>query len=321
MEQLIFDADGSSYNLYVGVCPVQQDLGLFQRGTKDNIAYVPGVWADIDIKDGGFESEEAILRWLMSLPLRPSIICGSGSGGVHAYWRLHWDEQGDGDLVERWWSYLDEMAGERTIDKLVDTTRILRLPGSVYFPKPGAESHALKMVKLIDVPGITYSAQELFDLSAEAFQRRQEKRIKLRATDGNRRIDADRLANSLITSNGIPGRWTLMRAIARVEEHFNDEASWADILIPHGWTLRKQLRDGSNEWARPGQSDRSATTDFGDSPVMSLLSTSEETGLFDLKDAGIPITKYRAALRLNFNDDEQAMVRFVIDHLLQNKGK
>lgn len=318
LETLIFDPDGSSYNLYIGVCPVVEDLGLFKRGTKTNIAYVPGVWADIDIKDGGFESEDAILSWLMSLPVRPSIICGSGSGGVHAYWRFHWGQHGTEATVEQWWAYLDEMAGERSIDKLVDATRILRIPGSVYFPKPEAASSKLKMVKLIDAPGITYDMDQLLDLSADAFARRIEKRNRLRNEDAQRRLDTDSLARALLADE-VVGRWALMRAIAAVEDYANQELDWFSILVPHGWTHRKSFSDGSNEWARPGQNDRSAVTDYEGSPVMSLLSTSEDTGLADLKDAGIHLSRYRVALRLMYNDDEAAMVRDMVDKMKKIK--
>lgn len=321
LENLIFDPDGSSYNLYIGVCPVVEDVSLFRRGTKDNIEYSPGVWADIDVKDGGFESEGDIVAWLETLPIRPTIICGSGSGGVHAYWRLHWGQKGDGELVERWWSYLDEMAGERSIDKLIDLTRILRIPGSVYFPKPDSKSPALKMVKLIEASGITYSYDTIYQLSADAYERRLAKRAKLRYDDANSRLDADTIAAGLLKKNGIVGRWALNRAIARVEDYVNQTYDWFDILIPHGWSHRQELRDGSQEWARPGQSDRSAVTDFEKSPVMSLLSTSEDTGLADLKDAGIHLSKYRVLMRLGYNDNEAALVYDTVEKMINHANK
>lgn len=312
LQDLVFDPDGSSYNLYVGVCPILDDVKLFKRGTKDNVEYSPGVWADIDVKEGGFESEGDILGWLGSLPIRPTIICGSGSGGVHAYWRLHWDERGDGELVERWWAYLDEMAGHRSIDKLVDLTRILRVPGSIYFPKADSLSPALKMVKLIEASGITYSKDTLFSISADAYERRVVKRQQLRYADASSRFNAEALAQSLMKENGLMGKWALKRCIAQVEDYVNDTYDWFDILTPHGWTHRQELRDGSNEWARPGQKDRSAVTDFEKSPVMSLLSTSEDTGLADLKDAGIHLSKYRVLKRLNYQDQDDPLVRDVV---------
>jgi hypothetical protein len=40
---------------------------------------------------------------------------------------------------------------------------------------------------------------------------------------------------------------------------------------------------------------------------------SESTGLADLKDAGVPLTKYTVALRLMFADDEAAMTQYVVE--------
>jgi hypothetical protein len=92
--------------------------------------------------------------------------------------------------------------------------------------------------------------------------------------------------------------------------------SWAEILEPYGWTWQRELRDGSNEWARPGRDERSAVVDYEDSPVMSLLSMADETGLADLKDAGIPLTKYRVLWRLKFNDqDDDSMIKYLIKRM------
>ena len=105
LEAVIFDPeDGSRWNLYISVSPVKEDVQLRRRGTKSNVDYIPGVWADIDVQQGGFESEEVLLGWLDALALPPSIICSSGSSGVHAYWRLKWSEEGDEKLVDAWCS-------------------------------------------------------------------------------------------------------------------------------------------------------------------------------------------------------------------------
>lgn len=316
LQSIVFDSDGSSWNIYAGICPVREELSIYRRGTKDNIAYVPGLWADIDIKPGSFDTEQDILDWLHSLALKPTMICGSGSGGVHAYWRAHWTEQFDENLVERWWSYLDEEAGEhRTIDKLIDTTRMLRLPGTVHFPKMTSSSsdasRKLGMVKIIELTGKTYGAQQVMDITEGAYLRRGERRKRLVGEDAQRRIDGDALAKSLL-SDKIVGRWRLLKAIAYIEDIVANNYSWDDILVPMGWTFMKQLRDGTNEWARPGRKERSAVCDFEGSSVMSLLSTSQETGLFDLKDSGIALSKYRVLLRLHFNDDTNALIRAVI---------
>lgn len=316
LESLIFDEDGNKWNLYLGVCPIKEDVSLKKRGTEANIDYVTGVWADIDVKEKGFSSQDEIFQFLYGLALQPTIVVGSGSGGVHAYWKLAPGQRGTKELVERWWSYLDETAGDKSIDKLVDLTRILRIPGTVYFPKEKSGSKVGSVEILYKLPN-TYTIDQITEVSDEAFKIKHEKRKKLISEDANRRMDMDVFARDMLAGLG-GNRWKMWRAIAELENYVNERVSWAEILEPHGWKWMRTLREGSNEWARPGRSERSAVVDFEDSPVMSLLSSAEETGLADLKDAHIPITKYRAMLRLTFNDDEKTMVTHLIGRLEQD---
>lgn len=317
LESMIFDDDNASqWNLYVGVAPVKEHVTLTQRGDEDNVDYVTGVWADLDIKSNSFQSRDEILQFLFSLTLQPTIVVASGSGGIHAYWKLARGEKGNKEIVERWWSYLDEAAGDRKIDKLVDLTRILRIPGTVYFPKPdsGAKIGTVEILYLLDN---SYTMQEITEISQEAFATKHERRKKLISADANRRLDVDEFARTIMGAKG--NKWKMWRAISEIEDYVNERISWAEILEPHGWTWQRTLRDGSNEWARPGRNERSAVVDYEDSPVMSLLSSAEETGLADLKDAHIPITKYRAMLRLQFGDDnEKEMVNYLISRLEQD---
>lgn len=311
LEDTVFGEDGSNWNIYIQVCPIKEDVTLKQRGTKSNVDYVPGVWADLDVKEGGFASQEEILKWLNELDLLPTIVASSGSSGVHAYWKLRWDEKGNEALVDSWWSYLDEKAGERKIDKLVDITRILRLPGTIRFPKKEETSGKLGSVSIISIhPERRYSVSEIQEVSADAMARKAAERKRTIAKIAERRAQVDEMARGLIDSSG---RWGYLQAIAHVEDYVNENWQWAHILEPFGWKYRRTLSDGSKEWARPGQSDRSAVVDFEGSPVMSLLSMSEATGLADLKDAGVPLTKYTVALRLMFNDDEKRMTEYVVD--------
>jgi hypothetical protein len=313
LESLIFDKDGTKWNLYFGIAPIKEDITLTQRGSEDNVAYVPGMYADIDVKDGGFSSQDEIIQFLFSLTLTPTIVVGSGSGGVHAYWKLAPGEEGTKHLIERWWAYLDETAGEKNIDKLFDLTRILRIPGTVYFPKEGTGSK-VGAVEILYLTGNTYTVEQVTEISSDAFQIKYDKRKKLISKDANARMEMDGVARELLSKRG-KNQWQMWRAIAEVEDYVNDHMPWSEILLPYGWTHMRTLRDGSNEWARPGRKERSAVVDYEDSPVMSLLSSSPETGLEDLKDAGIPITKYRALLRLKFNDQDRTMVDFIIDKM------
>lgn len=315
LESMIFDEDGSKWNLYFGVCPIKEDVDYNKRGTEDNIEYVTGVWADIDIKEKGFSSQKEIIDFLFGLALQPTIVVGSGSGGVHAYWKLAPGELGDKELVDRWWSYLDESAGTRSIDKLIDLTRILRMPGSVYFPKTGTTSKVGKVEILYKIEK-TYTIEELYEISTEAFTVKHNRRKAVISKDANARLDMDGFARSALEGRG-GNYWKLLRAVSELEDYVNQQMSWAEILEPYGWTWQRTLRDNSNEWARPGRDERSAVVDFEDSPVMSLLSMAEETGLSDLKDAGVPLTKFRVLRRLRFADDEDArgMLDYVIDRM------
>lgn len=319
LHSLIFAADGSLWNTYVAIAPVKEDVGLTKRGTEENVDYIPGVYADIDVKDKGFTSQEEILEYLDSLKLEPTMVCGSGSGGVHAYWRLHWEEQANRDLLERWWSYLDEAAEDRQIDKLIDSTRILRLPGTVYFPKEGSGGN-IGSVKLLRVSGKTYSATELTSISEPAYAVKTERRKSLIRSDQQRKFEMEAFARSALQSQ-TGNYWATLRAISELEGYVNSQIPWADILEPHGWTWKRTLRDNSNEWARPGRNERSAVVDYEDSPVMSLLSRSEDTGLSDLLDARIPLTKYRVLLRLKYNDDEKTMVQDLIKEITEWRGE
>jgi hypothetical protein len=312
LESLIFEDDGSKWNLYFGVCPIKDDVTLTRRGTEANIEYVGGVWADIDVKEGGFASQQEIIGFLYGLALRPTIVVGSGSGGVHAYWKLSPGEKGNKELVERWWSYLDEEAGDKSIDKLIDLTRILRIPGSVYFPKE-ASTGKIGAVEILYMVPDTYTIGQIYAVSDAAFKTKHENRKRTIDNDYARRMDVGTAAQSLI-SNG--NRWSHLRAYAEIEDYVNTYFSWDEILVPHGWTYLRDRTDGSREFARPGRGEKSAVVDFEGSPVMSLLSTSEETGLADLLDARIPLTKYRVRLRLEYNDDGPFMVRDLSDQIL-----
>ncbi len=94
---------------------------------------------------------------------------------------------------------------------------------------------------------------------------------------------------------------------------------WDDILVPHGWRFINEGTEGRRLWSRPGGDYRkSAVTDWEGSEgnVMSLMSTSRETGLLDLLEAHIPLTKERVLLRLSFNDQYELMTDW-IDSLIE----
>lgn len=304
--------EGRKYNTYISCFPVKEDnnIGALSRGTKEDIKEVFGVYADLDVKPGCFESKEEIRDFLYGLDLRPTMIVDNGKyGGVHAYWRLHHGLTTEEDMLLKWWCYLTSKTS-KNIDRLKDSTRMLRLPSGVYWGEEGSDT-----VKLVVSNGPTYSVEDFLKVAQGPFEDRQR---RIHATIEREHLSRDQiggLAVEIFSNYNNTGfnNWSTRIAISKLEQIINDSLTWDEILVPHGWTHLRELRDGANEWARPGQNRRSAVTDYSyngvqTSNVMSLLSQSNETGLLDLLDAGIPLTKYRVYLRLAYRDNEIAML-------------
>ena len=90
-----------------------------------------------------------------------------------------------------------------------------------------------------------------------------------------------------------------------IDELAEEYLDWAEILEGYGWTYFREGGDGSEEWTRPGGVGKSATVNWPESPEspMSLFSDDPSTGLADLKEAEIHLTKWRVFLRLVHGDD------------------
>lgn len=313
LKGLTMTSDGEMWNTYVCVSHVDHEMtSLSRRGGSNNVKLMPGVWVDLDVKPGSFSSVEEIIEYLMKLP-EPTLIVGTGSGGVHAYWKLNEPmEPGQArDVQLQWWSYVNDTAGELSVDKLFNVDRLFRLAGSVRWPKPDENIPAATARVIHHNAAKTYPVEKIIELSQESWDKYSKKILRVQQDDSQRRLEADMVARlSFETDN----RWALYAAIARVEETFTELVSWDEVLEPYGWTYLRDDNVGRREFARPGRMEKSATVDWPESPdVMSLLSSAETTGLADLKEAGVVLTKYRVALRLWFNDDETKMIEWTLE--------
>lgn len=310
-------------SMYMSINPLIEDhkVTLTSRGDKSDVRAVYGTFIDFDVtkegsKEGAFDSKEEILQFISTLPLKPSIIVDNGiSGGIHAYWRV---VQEDVDRVEesllvRWWAYITSLT-PRKIDKLIDKTRISRMPSAIYWP---GEGEKIDTVKIHSVSGTQYPLDTLLSASEEAYQAHLRKIAALR--DQKVRVDRSKWEERVLTrvrENSPSRAYTELQAkvaMDRIDRFIDECYEWSDILPQHGWTFLKENSDGSKTWARPGKSERSAVVDYispsgAKSGVMSLLSSSSETRLEDLKEAGVPLTKKQVMLRLEYNDDVLAMV-------------
>lgn len=304
-------------NTYFHISTVRPRVNdnLSQRVKEDDIARVKCLYVDLDVKPGCFSSQEEAMTFLGTVPIRPNVVVSTGSGGLHAYWTLS-----DGgvaahvgrELLVRWWAYLSELAGDSHIDKLVDVTRMSRLPGTIRWPKDNEKPAAVNLIWAQRTDG-THSS-EILDLTEVAMLALLEKRRATRKQDESIRENIEHIYS------GEDG-WKKLVAVGNAEDWVNDHVPWESILSPVGWHKLYEDYAGRVLWARPGAKNKSAAVDWPESPhVMSLLSTSLDTGLFDLLDAGITLTKWRVMLRLNFADDYEAAINWVLTQMKSRHG-
>lgn len=304
--------DSMQWNLYHSAGFLNKKPEKGRRSGKLNIRGVPGVWLDLDVKGGSFSDETDALDFVHTLPIQPTILVATGTGGVQAYYRTDRILQPDEaeDLCVRWWRYAESICPV-TIDKVQNRDRILRLPGSIRWPK-GEEGPSL--ARLLSVDGPDVSPNRILDLTepmhAAALQRKEQAYTEL----GQGRALAAQAVKDL-------GRWSVLWMITHIEETFNERYDWRTILEPMGWTVMGEDYDGRTVWCRPGGDRKSATTDWDESPhVMSLFSDAEETGLRRLADAEVALTKYRVYVELYWHGDEEGFVRAWVKQL-QDEGK
>lgn len=91
---------------------------------------------------------------------------------------------------------------------------------------------------------------------------------------------------------------------ARPGDRYNQEASWEEVLLPHGWRLL-YTRDGEGYWQRPGKDGPgiSATTNYQGSNLLYVFSTST------CFEAGRSYSKFAAYAFLEHGGDFSAAAR------------
>lgn len=137
------EALAADCNVWFGL-GVRRDLGGdMERGTSEDVIALPCLWMELDVKPGAFESKEAIVSFLRTLPLQPSAIIDSGHG-LHAYWifkELWYFDNDERDyvaaLVRGWQGFVRSRAGNVKCDFTHDLARVLRVPGT--FNRKGDE--------------------------------------------------------------------------------------------------------------------------------------------------------------------------------------
>lgn len=292
------------WNVYYSIAPGSEIVdGLSKRPSKKHAAGIRQLFADIDCKPGSFEDESEVREFIEGLTIAPSCVVWTGSGGAHLSWVIAPESRNeffeDKKSAVKWWTWLMSQSGGRDIDRLIDSeSRVLRLPGTVRWAKSGkAEKAARVVAEYYDTPPVTY---EMFTEAVGPTFMEYEERVS------RRRAEDEALREQMVDITERRGKWSTLVLMSLVDELADEYLGWEEILEGYGWTKFREGGDGSTEWTRPGTgaSYKSATTDWPDSPnIMSLLSDSPETGLSDLKEAEIPLTKWRVFLRLIHDDN------------------
>lgn len=309
LDPLIYD-NGTIYDMYFSVHTLKSVPDGNKRGGMKNVHLIPGVWIDLDVKSGSFPSKEWVEAFLAIQEYPPSAVVWTGSGGAHGYWKFDVPQGPEvvKELALWWWAYQQKLVNDWSkelkvsIDKLCDPTRLLRLPGSIRWPKKAEESPAPVVV---DYYNNTFTVEELRNAAAPAWSTHQERIDKKRKQVENSKMAA--IAELKSSSN----YWTDLIQISEIEEWFNEKYEWSSLLEPMGWTLLGEDDEARVMWSRPGDGYRkSATTDWPESPhVMSLFSSSEETGLYELYESQVVLTKYRVYVELFCGGDEALAIR------------
>ena len=320
LQDLCFSPEPMDLYFGLGTVSLNNYRGPYHRVREIDIQEVRVLYADLDVKPGSFNSREHAYTWIIDLCSRynvpPSYIANSGSGGLHVYWKLKHppkdqklDAKTGKELSTMWWAWLQDMAGDIHIDKLVDMARMSRIAGSIHWPKEYGEEPGLvrgsepKPDNIIDPVYI-------LNLCADSYKRLKERREVIRNFEKeNNLLDLSKLPSDMDLQLQDNTFFSLYIK-ASIEPWFDENCTWDMILGDAGWTFLREDALGRREWARPGRSTKSAVVDWPDSPnIMSLLSTSTETGLNDLLDAGVPLTKWRVFVRLYFRDNfEEAQI-------------
>jgi hypothetical protein len=285
---------GSADNVYMGVNPVRGAVRGGGRGGRNNVASVRGIVLDIDGARCDNKSVDAARVLHARLPA--TMVVDSGGGGVHMYWRVASASASasmSGEMGRGLWLWAQRELG-CGLDSVHNVDRVLRLPGTIHL-----DTH--NPVRVLFAEKRELDLDMFRNLVADVWQEWYDGRTRTR-----QRVAAE----ERIALIGWAGRWGMADLNAMMEA-----VPWADILEPAGWRrVSGPDREGRVTWQRPGEggvdvSERSAVVDWVESPhVMSLLSTSPHTGLADLREADIPLTKTRVAARLHYGDDYRALL-------------
>jgi hypothetical protein len=318
-------------NVYLGGALVRESQPWYRRGGKANVLCSSSAWADLDVKPGSFRSSDqidAVIDELDAEGLGPQIVVATGGGGRHCHWAPGtWLGADEIEHIGRGVAMLIEQRYGVGVDRCHNADRILRAPGLVWQPKEfGQHPQPVTMLRCEGPADPDLGRLREAIAPYWAAERTRQAAAKRRVSQTMKGVGADMLdMSSELVAAGLVSElnsWDGLYLRSMVEHIFNTTRSWADILVPAGWTRYGEPdSEGRQQWTRPGGgggggSRRSAVVDWAQSPhVMSLLSDSPEVGarLRQLADDNVKLTKVLVAAALGWDGDVRAMLKEFIN--------
>jgi hypothetical protein len=146
-EQAVKFAMGQPNDCYVGCCLGPRNLPSDRRATASDVLYFPALWLDGDYQYGDVHkkpnlppNQDAVLKVIHSMPLKPSIAVHTGHG-LQPWWILQEMEKIDSEeararlsSIERRWNKLFSIHAQKygwVVDSVHDLARVMRLPGTM----------------------------------------------------------------------------------------------------------------------------------------------------------------------------------------------
>lgn len=251
--------DELGWNSYIAMGRFNPDRPPTKNGGVSreaaDVILVPGVWADLDIKDKADKPQNAEeLAAIMAVLPEPTLLMDTGLGNLQPIWLfpgMSKQTEACAQLLERWHKYLNHQATQALgrpikVDSVFDLARILRVPGTWRWPKTDDEAKA--PVKLLKRGGPRYTASELWAMSDVPDAPGEEKAAKkTKAYSGkNATVDAPDIKNARIATwarkvtEGVVKTYSEIR-VTGMNNGLNTAAITLGGLAGYGYTEREQV--------------------------------------------------------------------------------
>jgi len=331
-------------DIYFGVCSLTGTPSEGRRGKKALRGHAGALWLDVDVRAPGrdgdvyFESVEAaataVDEALADLGGTRLLI---GSGWGIQYW-IPLAKPVPAERASRVVRALVNLVAERTgkkIDRVWDSTRVMRMPGT-YNWRGGFESPTGVLVEDSDISGAIAGSDFVTNGDGSVDETTEDSKSTTHAqhTPPETTTLAIAAVEKWLATSGhpaadfLPGKSDADRgvyanlgsALLDLAAIADEALTWPDLLVPWGWT-QIEAYGPNQEWHRPGptpdraEGKRSAVV-YHDAPnLLVVYSDSEATGFkAGLRGAGARgdgagvgvITKWNAWVDLAWHGDLRA---------------